>query len=42
MGAGSEAPEFDLPGPKRFGGDQVTQGVGGVVAADALVVDVGF
>jgi len=40
--AGSEAPEFDLADAKRFGGDHVTQGVGGIVAADSLIVDVGF
>ena len=40
--AGSEALKFHLPDAQGFGGDQVAQGVGGVVAADALVVDVGF
>jgi len=37
-----KATEFFDPGPREAGGDEVAEGVGGIVAAETLVVDVGF
>ena len=39
---GSEAAEFLDAGPVDAGGDEVTEGVGGIVPAEPLLVDIGL
>ena len=39
---GSQAPEFALGDGAKFGREEIPQSVGGVVAAEAVFVGVGF